>query len=1677
MEQPIKRKNRILKIVMRILLGILIFFVLLILFIRSPWGQNIIVQKAVSYVSDKTNTKVEIGKLYITFTGNIYLEKLYLEDTKGDTLVYSNSLAADIPLLPIIRGKAVAIDRVDWNGLKANVYRKDSLSGFNFQFLIDAFASEETPEEDPNKEPFQLKVGKINFTDFDLSFQDETSGIDTQLLLGELNLRVKKLDLEQMQFHIAELTIENTTAKYLQTLASTESEDEETQTTMPFIVVDALQLNAVKLDYHSVPGGIKAMADIKNFLIKVPKADLANRDIEVNRLTLKNSDFLIETTTMEPVKEAAEEVAEEVNEIVETQTFRLPDWNIVVNEIAFENNNIGYFSDNAQTVSGRFNPSAIDIKSFELLADDLSMKDNAIQLNLASLKLQEASGISVKSLGFDVSFTENELALNDIDIHINNNFLKGNLLLDYPSFDDLFNSPENLVLNTNLSDIQIALKDAFLFSPELKKNQYVYQLSKHTLNGNLQLRGSLSNLQIPKINLLWGNTSITTRGTLKEVLDTHKMSFDFPELLVRTTRKEALLFVNEKDLGISIPEEVMLKANFKGKLNDIAAKALLETTEGSVALQGGFSTAQQIAFRADVSIKDLELGKIFQNNEMGTLDFDLKASGSGKDINSLDAELDARVERFSFKDYAIRDWRIQGELQEGKGYVTSAYKDENIDIDLKTAMALDSVKTYILADLDVRGINLQAVGLTETDIRSAFKLHVNFHGNPDDFTSSVQITDGLARKENQTYLLGDFDLQATVHKDSTSVDLTNKMIQAKVRANAHPKQFPEALKHHFEHYFTDTLLVHTDSVTNPLKLQLQLKLNESSILKDVFLTGLERMDSLYVDFDFDQQTEKMTANVQLPYLSYNGNVIDNLAFSLDSDHKELDFNLGFRSVDAGPLAIKQTALEGNLKNNLLSLDLASFHQEERILNINAELAIASDSLRFRLKPEDLILNSLTWEVPEQNSLVYTEKKLSFNDFRLTRINRMLEISDKNPEIEQDHIDVKFQDFNLSDLLNYLNPEQLVAKGALNGDVIVIEPFGNLGFLANLEISKLTVLDAPLGDLTLDAKALDTQNYEFALAINGGDVDLTLDGNYKADQVAPSFQIDLDINQLNLQAIENLSGGEIQEASGYISGKFNLSGTTKDSKYNGNLSFTDGVFNVKKLNAQFKISDETIAVDNSGIYLERFTIRDEKDNRFFIDGSILTQDFTNPEFDLRIAANEFSVLNSTREDNDLFYGKAIFDARANLTGNLNLPKLQMKLDLHPSTDVTYILAESDVQVEERDGVVLFVNRANPDDILTQPQKEESYTVKGVDVTALIAIQRDATFNIIINQQTGDNLRISGEGDLNLDIDPNGRINLSGRYEMTAGHFELNLYNIVNRKFDIVEGSSVTWSGDPMDASLDIRAVYQVETSASALMAAQTSGMDSSETGRFRQKLPFMVYLNVGGEITKPNLTFNIDMPEDDRGAIGGQVYSRIRQIDQQEDERNRQVFSLLVLNRFFPDSGSDGSGGGAMALARNNLNQALSDQLNGLSDRLLGKTGLELDFGLNSYTDYQGAAPQDRTQLDITAQKKLFDDRLILSVGSEVDIQGTDQTGEESTPVIGNVAIEYLITEDGRFRLKGFRKNQYENVIDGQIFVNGIAFIFTKEFNKYKDLFKKEVKEEHTKRERRNRKKDNNESGK
>lgn len=649
-------------------------------------------------------------------------------------------------------------------------------------------------------------------------------------------------------------------------------------------------------------------------------------------------------------------------------------------------------------------------------------------------------------------------------------------------------------------------------------------------------------------------------------------------------------------------------------------------------------------------------------------------------------------------------------------------------------------------------------------------------------------------------------------------------------------------------------------------------------------------------------------------------------------------------------------------------------------------------------------------------------------------------------------------------------------GKVEGEIVFIDPFNKFGFTADLKINDFTALQSELGQLSLHAESQGDNTYLVDAGIKGNDVDIDFDGNYKAAAEASSFDLDLKINKIAMQKIEKFAPDEIKNAEGYLEGEIKLKGTSQDPQFNGYLAFNQASFNASRLDAKFTLANERINLDNNGIYFNKFSINDADNNSFTINGDILLDDATNPEFDLNLKADHFTALDSDEEDNDLYYGKVVFDIGADITGNLQFPKAEVNLKIREETDVTYVIPETELSIEKHDGVVVFVNKENPDDILTRKDNEETTaTITGIDLATKLKIEPKATFNVIVDKRTDDNLKILGEGDLIFRIARNGRTTLTGKYDVSGGHYQMNLYNLVKREFKLDPSSSVSWQGDPMDADLDVRAIYEVKTSASSLMASQTTGASTEAKNRYRQRLPFLVYLDVDGELSRPKLNFNLGMPEDEQGAIGGSVYSRIRQLNQQEDQLNKQVFSLLVLNKFYPDSGSDGSEGGIATVARDNLNDALSDQLNMFSDKITKNTGIDLNFGVNSYTDYQGENAQDRTDLAISAKKKLFNDRVIVEAGSEVNVQGDNRPGEEN-PVIGNFSIQYLLTKNGRWRLKGFRKSEYENVIDGQVFVSGIALIFTREFNKFKELWDESsfLKKDKSKEDKENQEKEDSE---
>lgn len=1644
-----KKRFKFLKIIGRIILGFLLFLFLLILFIRSPWGQDIIVTEAVSFLSDKTQTKVAVEKLFITFDGDIQLEGLYLEDIKGDTLIYSKSLEANVPLWAIIQGNGIGVDGLYWEGVRANITRKDTIQGFNFQFIIDAFASTDTTtvKTDTTSAPLNIILGNLRFKDFDVVYNDAVTGIDSRFKIGKLLADMDKTDLETMTFHASELELTDSQIKLYQTPISDTTETEATM--LPLLTVDELKLKNVFADYKSEADNIAVIANISDFYAELPHIDLTNQIFEIDEILLENSSITLHSNT-----------SNFENSTSNTQPFQWPELQLIIGEIDLKSNNFNYFVNNEKGKKGVFNTQAIQLTNLTLNAEDILLKDKIAELHLNDASFQEISGIDLKNLQFNLNASDKNLNVSDLNIALNKNTLVGNLQLDYPSLANLIQVPELSIVALNIPKFKIALQDLFLIQPDLKENEYLKTFSTNPITGTIKANGYLSDINLSKMIVNWSNTKISANGTIQNVTNPNSLAFNIPTFSAITKRSDIIKFIEEDSLGISLPKDVKLTGNATGNLNDISTKTKLTTTQGLATVEGFLKYGKTLEFNADLAIEEYKLNELLKNEQLGALSLNIKANGKGDNINNLDADLQATVSSFTYNNYDINNLKLVGDIKNGTGNMTSKYKDRNLNASLNATVILDSISPEATAELDIIGADLQALGLMDRNIKTGMKIYADFKGNSTNFDLATIVDEGIFVYDDKSYLLGKLNALAHVRNDTTSVSINNKMVDFLLKSNADPQTWSTALKRHVLSYFYRDEVI-SDSIENPINLKLRAKISQSPILNEVFLVHVKDLDTIDIAVDFAESERKLKANITAPHINYSGYELDSLAFSMDTDLDKFNFNLGFNEITAGPFNIQKTVISGNQINNELSLGFTAFHDQEIMAQVFSKITGSSNELRFQVQPNSLILNKTPWHIPETNEVLLYHDKLVFNDFKVSKDNQSIEITDKKANISKDHIAVDFKNFKLSEFLSYFNPDDKIASGNLNGHFILEEPFEDTGIVADLDISQLQLMNVNLGTFKVDAKSLNNDSYDFNATMNGGEIDLNLKGDYIASQSGAKLDLNLDINRFNMAALTGFSQGEITETAGSFSGKFKLNGTTNEPIYSGQIEFNDANFKVAMFNSAFTLKDDILNVDNSGLSMDNFIIRDVNDNTFNISGTIGTKSFVNPTFNLQVNANDFQVLNATKEDNDFLYGQASFNGSAIITGDLQVPKIDMDMTVSSDTNITYVLPSATVNVEERDGVVVFVNRENPDAILTRT-KEKTATIKGFDISALLKIGKEATVTIILDEETGDNFKVSGDGDFNMTMNPNGNLKLSGVYEVSSGHYELNLYKIVNRKFNLVPGSRVTWSGDPFDAKLDVKAVYNVETSASSLMAPVYSGSDPAFKGKFRQVLPFLVYLNIDGQLLEPEIAFNLDMPEEKQGAVSGQVYGRIQQLNNQEDELNRQVFSLLVLNRFYPDPGSDGSSGGVASIARDNLNDAVADQLNMFSDKLLGNSGFELDFGLNSYTDYQGTSPQQRTQLDIAAQKKLFDDRLIVRVGSEVDIEGSSSTGEE-TPIIGNVSIEYLLTESGRYRLKGFSRNEFENVIDGQTVVSGIALIFTQEFNKYNELwdalFKSETEKE------------------
>ena len=1645
--------KRIWKIFQWALLSLSVILVILILLIRTESFQKYITGKAVSWLTEKIGTPVTVDRLFFTFSGDIELEGLYVQDQHKDTLIYSEKLQTGISIFPLFGGD-IEVTHLDWTGLVANINRTLPDSAFNFDYIIKAFdsgASTNAAADTSLGSATDISLGKISLANFRIHYNDEVSGMDARIKMGSFNMESNMIDLDAMFFHLKKLELNETFVNIRQNVVPHPEEEEDLDTTaspLPSIQLDNLAFSNVHLNYDSPGDTMLIDAKIGKFRFQLPEANLNAQVLKIGKVFLAESRFIVQLPVGTPEPVVSEDPAI-------SEPFTWPDWNISMKKFTLSNVNFQMDQGSYVRKAGAFDPAHIGLDSLNVSLENVGLANKSAKAELKNLGFKEQSGFQLRKLAVKAELSDKNAALKKLQIITNNSSFYSDVQLNYSGLAAFIADQSEAQVKLQVEPSKLFVSEARYFSPELVKNEQFMKLSASPVLLEGKVEGKMAALDIAGLQIKWGaQTEIIVNGELTGLPDSEKLGFDLPDLRIKSGKQDIGKFMPPGSSAVEIPEWLNLEADVNGNLKDINAHALLKTSDGMIDLDAIYSDAGEISYSAVAEIVDLNAGKLLGQTIVKKISGQVTVEGKGTDPQTMVAEFASEFSKLELNGYNYEGMQISGNAADGIAKAVLAYSDSNLVMELHADASLDTVNPSYNAKLDVQAANLKALKLMEEDIRLKIMMDASMTGTPDDFKASVNISEGLVIKEKKPYVLDSIIIRATGNSDSTGFALIAPFAKVFVSGNDKPENIAAAVNRHIQSYFKsgETAL---DS-TGTIEMRASVEIRQTDLLNDVLVPGLEAFDPATLTMDFSQRNHTLNADLTLNYLNYSGTIADSLEFKLKSNRDTMGFKLGFERLISGPADIRHTELSGSLSRDILRFDLGvNDTLGEKLLNIAATVETPGEEMRFHIVPENFILDGKAWAIPAENLIIVAPKRLELQSFSWQNEQQKFILT--NPAGSYDAMGIEMRKFEIASITSIINPKQIPLSGSIDGKIDLKDLFTTPAFTADLQVNFLKVLGNPVGVLRVNASNPSANRYEVKAGIGGEGIELGVEGKYFAGTESAEIDLNLLIQQVQLAAVEGFAGGAIKNGKGAVKGNLHITGSTDKLKYNGQVRFDKAGFNVSMLNQDFLLSDELIDITEEKITFERFRIIDGSGNTGSISGNIGIKSFTNPELDLQVKANDFQLLNSTAKDNDLFYGKAKMNADIRVTGDLAKPVVKATARLNAESDITFVVPESQVEIVERDGIVLYVNMKNPDDPLTNELPDTlANGFTGMDLDAIISIDPKAVFTVVIDERSGDHLKVSGTADLNYTMDPTGRTTLSGVYEVAKGQYKMNLYGIVKRAFDLMPGSRIVWTGDLMGAKLDLTAIYKVKTAASDLMADQISGGDASQQTRYRQQLPFEVLLNIDGTILKPEISFGLNMPEDQRGALGGNVYARIQQINDNEAELNNQVFSLLVLNKFAPVEGSGATGNTTSQAARSSVSQVLSGQLNSLSAKYI--KGVDVGVDLNSYTDYQSGMAQDRTQLNLNVRKSLFNDRVSVQVGSQVDLEGSAaQQQDPASDLIGDVSLEYSITKDGRYRVRGFRKNQFEGLVEGQLIVTGMSLVYNREFNSFQELFRKAEK--------------------
>ena len=1659
----------------------ILFFLLFIVIvaIQIPFVQNKIKDKALVFLESKIGTPVDLRRIEISFPKKIVIKGLYLESQEKDTLLFTDYLGVDISLFKLLNN-TVEVSAIELEGFKANV-KRDASGRFNFEYILEAFATEDV-EEEPSS-AWNIVLGSVLLKEIKLDFHDEYEGHHLAVTLNTFKTRIKTFDIEAFDFSIPKIEMDGLLVDYyrkstesLIEVTTSETEDVTTSSVMPKIQLGTVLLSNFDIKYKDDVSYVLANLKLGTLDVVLDEIDLENQEVRLEKIALHNTKALV--TLLEQSK--LEQPTVEEDSLAVSADFA---WKIGLKKldlkalaVQFDNNNV------KRTVEGvDFNH--MNFSDIAVILDDFQFAPNLISGNLRQLSIAEQSGLKVEELKSYFLFAEQQAFLKNFYLQTPHTKIQTQAVFNYLNQEQLSKDIGSVSLGVYVKDSYVGIQDVLLLMPELITQPAIKNYKDATITANLEVEGLVRDFTIKEARVSGlGTTRANLWGSVKGMPDIKKAYLDLNIEEFKTTSKDldALLPKGVIPNSIAIPVSAQLKGTFKGGIDSFNTNLKLQSSSGSVSLvaQVDQRFKGKEKYRIDGVVQDLDLGYLIKNDSIGTVSLNLNITGESFQPEKINAIISAHLLSATFNSYEYKDLMVNGTVDTGAYDVSAFMKDPNIVMDIKASGNLEQEKISLAMNADFQKIDLYGLRIQDKPFSFSGGIQADLNNiYPDDLDGVVDVVDFSFTDGNQVYALDTISLRATSKSDIKQLILNSKMIDVIVEGNYKLTTLPEALSKSMSKYFSlsttekgeaerEVVKKATDSEEDggAQEVSFVVIVKENPIIYKL-VPDLKELKPFYLDGVYKSETDYFQVHGELASVVYGGNKLRDIVFDLEPVSERLEYFLDVDTFENESLAINKMALSGEIGDDLITYDLDLKDAEDKVrYEIAGSLESFDDFMEVKLKPEGFMLNYDVWTVNPENVIQFGKEGIRADAFELTQNTSLIAVQSQEDRFDAP-LKVDFRDFDIETITQMVKQDSVLISGMVDGTVLLKDLNTNMYFESDLVIKDLKVLSAPLGDLTVKVQN-DAEDSLFTdIQLKGDENALGVTG--KIAVAAKTIAMVLNVDRLSMRTLEQFSLGNLNESNGYLSGAIRLGGGFTSPTVDGKLLFNDVGFKVKTLNAAFVDINETIAFTNRGIEFSNFSISDSDKNVLVIDGQLLTKTYSDYSFNLDIKSQDFKAISSTEKDNDLYYGDLLLDTNIKIRGDLNKPIVSGVIGIDKGTDITFVMPQEDPSIADREGIVEFVNEKDlrREETLKIQEEFNKSEIKGLDVSIAIHVEKEAQFTIVIDKANGDRVSIKGEGDLMGGIDPSGKTTLTGRYEFDEGAYSMS-FNFIKRKFDVQKGSSIVWTGEPTAAILDLTAIYEVKVAPIDLLQNQMADLSPMQSNMYKQKIPFQTLLMMKGELMKPEISFDIQMPEGNLGVSGDVVANtktKLTQIRQQESELNKQVFALLLLNRFVGENPFESMVGGmsAESIARQSVSKILSDQLNNLAGNLIA--GVELDFNLDSKEDYSTGEKENRTDLNIGVSKRLLNDRLKITIGSSFGIEGSERENEQSTNIAGDISAEYSLSKDGRYMLRAYRKDEYQVALQGQVIETGVGFVITMSYEKFKEIFerrreKKELRE-------------------